>query len=113
MPFEQVGDQKKIRIEQHRQLREYIYGLAEQAQKRRPELDIRSGEELRAWQEKNRPAIERLLGWPAPIPEYEPHLISEEEIGSDELVRSIRIHPSGRPVPLRKWILKSLSLLLR
>ena len=29
-----------------------------------------------------------------------------------ELVRSMRIHPSGRPVPLRKWVPKALSLLL-
>lgn len=90
MPFEQVGDQKQIRISQYHQLRSYIDSLAADAQAKRAPLDIRSEEELYAWQKKMRPVIEKALGWPAPVPEYEPELISEEEIGSDELVRSIR-----------------------
>ena len=90
MPFELVGDQKEIRISQYHQLRSFIENLAADAQAKKPALDICSEEELCAWQAKMRPVIEKTLGWPAPIPEYEPELISEEEIGSDELVRSIR-----------------------
>ena len=90
MPFEQVGDQKETRVSQYFQMKDYILSLAEQAQAKRPPLAVDGPEALERWQEKNRPVIERLLGWPAPIPEYEPQLISEEEIGSDELVRSIR-----------------------
>ena len=90
MPFEQAGDQNKIRISQYHQLRDYIFSLAGQAQKEKKRLDIGSREELLAWQQVNRPALERLLGFPAPVPEYEPQLISDVEIGSDELVKSIR-----------------------
>lgn len=90
MPFEQVGDQKDIRIQQYRQLRAFMASLCEDAQARKPELDIGSREELFAWQAAHRPVIERMLGWPAPVPDYEPELISDEEIGSDGLVRSIR-----------------------
>jgi len=90
MPFEQVGDQKQIRISQYHQLRSYIEQLASGAQAKRAPLDIRSMDDLRAWQQRMRPVIERALGWPALVPEFEPELISEEEIGSDELVRSIR-----------------------
>lgn len=90
MPFEQAGDQKDIRISQYHQLRDYMASLAEQAAGKRPPLDIRDAEELRGWQSAKRPVIERMLGWPAPIPEYAPALVSEEEIGSDELVKSIR-----------------------
>lgn len=90
MPFEQVGDQKATRISQYFQMKDYILSLAEQAMAKRPEMGIHSPDGLEKWHAENRPVIERLLGWPAPIPEYEPQLISEEEIGSDELVRSIR-----------------------
>ena len=90
MPFEQAGDQSEIRIEQYRQLRKYIDQLAADAQNRRPALEISSRAELDVWQARMRPVIERALGWPAPVPEYEPELIEEKEIGSDELVRSIR-----------------------
>ena len=90
MPFEQVGDQKETRMQQYHQLRAFINGLAADAQNRRPPLEIGSRDELDAWQARMRPVIETALGWPAPMPEYEPELLEEKEIGSDELVRSIR-----------------------
>lgn len=90
MPFEQAGDQKDVRISQYHQLRNYIFSLAGQAQQAKGGPCIGSEEELAGWQKTNRPALERLLGFPAPVPEYEPQLISEEGIGSDELVKSIR-----------------------
>ena len=90
MPIELVGDQKEIRVWQYHQLQDFIAGLAKEAAGKRSPLQVNDLEGLRAWQAANRPLIERALGWPAPIPEYEPQLISDEEIGSDELVRSIR-----------------------
>ncbi len=90
MNFEKVGDQKDIRIAQYHQMRDFMMNLAGQAQEKRPQLSIKDAQELENWQAVNRPIIERMLGWPAPIPDYEPKLISEEEIGSDELVKSIR-----------------------
>ncbi len=90
MFLETQGDNKEIRISQYHQLRDAIDCLAEAAAKKRPQLTVHSREEAVAWQQKMRPQIEKALGWPAPLPEYTPHLLSEEEIGSDELVRSIR-----------------------
>lgn len=90
MHFEKVGDQKQIRLEQYRQLQSFIYGLAENADAKRDALPTDGAEQLRAWQHRHRPAVERIVGWRAPIADYEPKLISSEELGSDELVASTR-----------------------
>ncbi len=90
MHFEKVGDQKQIRLEQYRQLQTFIQNLAGEAAAKCETLPAGGIDALRAWQKKYRPQIERTVGWRAPIAEYEPKLISQEELGSDELVRSTR-----------------------
>ncbi len=90
MHFEKVGDQKQIRLEQYRQLQSFIYGLAEESASKREPLPAGGMEDLRRRQSVYRRAVERVVGYPAPVAEYEPRLISQEELGSDDLVRSTR-----------------------
>ncbi len=90
MHFEKVGDQKQIRLQQYRQLQEFIHKLADEAAAKREPIPAGGIDALRAWQEKYRPQIERAVGWRASVGEYTPQLVSEEELGADNLVRSTR-----------------------
>ncbi len=90
MHFENVGDQKQIRLEQYRQLQAFIRNMAEESAAKRAPIPEGGMEVLRAWQKEYRPQIEQSVGWRPQIGEYAPQLISQEELDSDELVASTR-----------------------